>query len=127
LYEALEDGKVDTQKLQKTFIKYMPMPSEGKHLILGVDVTTIERPFSSTLRDRTAMPMHNIPHASPSTSTAITFGLKYSTVTVLPEEPSSWTFILDQRRVSSDKTDIEVAFEQLREIVSQLPYRPLIL
>jgi DDE superfamily endonuclease len=127
LYEALEDGKMDTQKLQKTFIKYIPIPSEGKRLVLGVDVTTIERPFSSTLRDRTAMPMHNIPHASPKKSTAITFGLRYSTVTVLPEKPSSWTFILDQRRVSSDKTDIEVAFEQLMEIVSQLPSRPLIL
>jgi hypothetical protein len=73
------------------------------------------------------MPMHNIPTASPKKSTAITFGLKYSTVTVLPEEPSSWTFILDQRRVSSDKTDVVLAFEQLKEIVPQLPYRPLIL
>ena len=127
LYEALQDGKIDTKRLQEIFIKYLPSPSEGKRLVLGVDVTTIERPFSPTLSDRTAMPMHNIPHATLMKSTAITFGLRYSTVTVLPEEPSSWTFILDQRRVPSDKTDVEVAFEQLREIVSQLPYRPLIL
>jgi hypothetical protein len=127
LYEALQDGKMNTKSLQETFIKYIPAPSEGKRSVLGVDVTPIERPFSPTLSDRTAMPMHNIPHAAPKKSTAITFGLRYSTVVVLPEEPSSWTFILDQRRVSSVKTDIEVAFEQLAEIVPQLPHRPLIL
>lgn len=127
LYEALQDGKIDAESLQETFIKYLPEPSEGKRSVLGVDVTHIERPFSSTLPDRTAMPMHNIPAASPKKSTAITFGIRYSTVVVLPEKPSSWTFILDQRRVSSDRTDIEVAFDQLAEIVPKLPHRPLIL
>ncbi len=127
LYEALQDGKIDAETLQKTFIKYIPAPSEGKRLLLGVDATNFERPFSDASPDRTAMPMHNIPHAAPKKSTAITFGWKYSTVVVLPEEPSSWTFILDQRRISSDKTDVEVAFEQLAEIVLQLPVRPLVL
>jgi hypothetical protein len=73
------------------------------------------------------MPMHNIPHASPSASTALTFGWGYSTVTVLSEEPSSWTFTVDQRRIPSDKTDIEVAVEQLQEIVPKLSSRPLLL
>jgi DDE superfamily endonuclease len=52
LYEALEDGRISTQRLQETFIRYLPVPSEGKRLVLGVDVTNIERPFSSTLRVR---------------------------------------------------------------------------
>ncbi len=127
LYESLQDGKIDGKTLQKTFIKYLPAPSEGKRLVLGIDATNIERPFSSTSRDRTAMPMHNIPHAVPKKSTAITFGWKYSTVVVLPEKPSSWTFIVDQRRISSEKTDGEVAIAQLQEILPQLPGRPLLL
>jgi hypothetical protein len=103
------------------------MPSVGKRLILGIDATKIDRPFSHTSPDRTAMPMHNIPHVAPKKSTVITFGWKYSTVTVLPEKPSSWTSILDQQRISSDKTDIQVALEQIKEIVPKLPKRPLIL
>src|SRR2546429_6594978 len=89
--------------------------------------TLFRSPCSVTSPDRTAMPMHNIPHAAPKKSTAITFGWKYSTVTVLPEKPSSWTSILDQQRISSDKTDIQVAWEQIKEIVPKLPKRPLIL
>jgi hypothetical protein len=127
LYEALQDGKIDEKMLQEVFIKYLPMPSEGKRWILGIDATKIERPFSPTLRDRTAMPMHNIPHATPKKSTAITFGLEYSTVVVLPDSPSSWTFTLDQRRIPSNKTAIEVAIAQLQEIVPKLPGRPLLL
>jgi|SRR5437667_2814302 len=127
LYEGLQDGKIDEKMLQETFIKYFPGPSKGKRLVLGVDVTNIERPFSPTSRDRTAIPMHNIPHTAPRASTAITFGWKYSAVTVLPDSPSSWTPTLDQRRVPSDKTDIEVAFEQLQEIVPKLSLRPLLL
>ncbi len=73
------------------------------------------------------MPMHNIPHAAPKKSTAITFGWKYSTVTVLPEKPSSWTYIVDQQRIPSDKTDIQVAWEQIKEIVPKLSKRLLIL
>jgi hypothetical protein len=125
LYEALQDGKVDEKRLQETYIKYLPDPSQGKRLILGIDATGIERPFSSTSPDRTAMPMHNIP--LPKKSTAITFGWKYSTVVVLPEEPSGYTLTVDQRRLPSDKTDIEVAVEQLQEIVPKLSHRPLLL
>lgn len=127
LYEALQDGKIDEKRLQEIFIKYLPVPGKGERLVLGIDATRIERPFSDTSPDRTAIPMQNIPHATPKKSTAITFGWKYSTVVVLPKEPSSYTFTVDQRRIPSDKTDIEVAFEQLQEIVPKLSLRPLLL
>ncbi|TMC18049.1 MAG: transposase, partial [Chloroflexi bacterium] len=127
LYEAFEDGKIDPKRLQKVFLKYLPAPSAGKRLILGVDATQIERPFSITSPQRTAMPIHNIPHTIPKKSTAITFGWKYSTVMALPEKPSSWTFIMDQQRIPSDKTDIEVAITQVKEIIPQLAQRPLVL
>lgn len=127
LYEAFEDGLINVESLRKTFVKYLPTPSVGKRLILGIDVTPIERPFSHTSPDRTVMPMHNIPHTTPKKSTALTFGWKYSTLTVLPEHPSSWVCILDQQRVASGTTDIQVAVEQLKQIVPRLSERPLVL
>src|SRR5216110_798231 len=127
LYEALQDGRIDEKKLQEIFIKYLPVPGDGKRLILGADRTNIERPFSETSPDRTAIPMHNIPKSSSKKSTVMTSGWGFSAVTVLSAVPSSWNFTLDQRRVPSDKTDIQVLFEQLREIVPMLPLRPLLL
>jgi hypothetical protein len=127
LYKAFKRGDINRERLQNIFLKYMPTPVVGKRLILGLDATQIERPCSVTSPDRTAMPMHNIPHASPKKSTAITFGWKYSTVTVLPEKPNSWTSIVDQQRVPSEKTDIQVAWEQIKELVPKLPTRPLLL
>ena len=118
LYEAFEDGRIDRKRLRELFIK--SIAAEGR-LILGTDVTPIGRPFSRTSPDRTALPMHNIPNKV----AAITYGWKYSTITVLPEKTSSWTFILDQERVPSEKTDIQVAVEQLKKIVPKLPKRPL--
>lgn len=127
LYEAFQDGKIDHKRLQQVFLKYLSVPERGKRLVLGIDATQIERPYSFTSPDRTAMPIHNIAHTTPKKSTAITFGWKYSTVVVLPENPSSWTSILDQKRIPSDKTDIQVAIEQLKEIIPQLSERPLVL
>jgi hypothetical protein len=69
--------------------------------------------------------MNNIPHTSPKKATAITYGWKYSTIVVLPEKSSSQTYILDQQRVPSGKTEIQVACQQLQQIVPLLPMRPL--
>jgi hypothetical protein len=127
LYEAFQDGRIDRQSLRETFIKYMPLPQPGKRLVLGSDVTQIERPFSETSPDRTAIPMHNIPHTSSKKATAITYGWKYSTLVALPEKTSSQTYILDQQRVPSEKTEIQVAYQQLEQVVPLLPMRPLVL
>ena len=125
LYEAFHDGRIDIQSLRKIFIKYMPMPQPGKRLILGFDVTQVERPFSDTSPDRTAIPMQNIPHTSPKKATAITYGWKYATAVALPEKTSSQTYVLDQQRVPSDKTELQVTCQQLKQIVPLLPMRPL--
>src|SRR5260370_18876574 len=82
LYKAFKRGSINRERLQDIFIKYIPTSSVEKRLILGIDATQIDRPFSQTSPDRTAMPMHNIPHAAPKKSTPITFEWKYSTVTL---------------------------------------------
>jgi hypothetical protein len=46
---------------------------------------------------------------------------------VLPETPSSWTYLLDNQRVSSDCTAAQVAAEQLAAITPLLPVRAVLL
>ena len=54
-------------------------------------------------------------------------GWQFSTLTVLPETPSSWTYLLDNLRVESHQTQGEVAAAQLKALVPLLPTRPLLL
>jgi hypothetical protein len=127
LYEAFEDGLINTERLREIFVKYVLLAHGGKRVVAAIDATPIPRPFSDTSADRTTMPMHNIPHSTPKKSTALTFGWKYSTVMVLPEKSSSWTSIVDQQRIPSDKTDIQIAFEQLQQLVPLFSTRLLVL
>ena len=46
---------------------------------------------------------------------------------LLPEQPSSWVGILEQRRIGSEHTAIEVGIEQLRAVLPQLRGRPVML
>ena len=46
---------------------------------------------------------------------------------LLPEQPSSWVGILEQRRIGSEQTAIEVGIEQLRAVLPQVRGRPVIL
>ncbi len=48
-------------------------------------------------------------------------------MTVVPDSPSSRTYILDHCRIPSDKTDIQVAFEQLQQLAPLSAVRPLVL
>jgi hypothetical protein len=117
VYEALEDGRIDQSTLRKVFWRYHPQASLGQRLWMGIDVSGIARPSSVTAADRTALTVHNLPKGTK----AITYGWHFSTMVVLSEHPSSRTFILDQQRVKSDTTAIQVAVEQLRRVASQLP------
>src|SRR5215469_5680915 len=51
LYKAFQRGRLDRKLLQDIFLKYM-LPSErDERLVLGIDATPIERPFSETSPD----------------------------------------------------------------------------
>lgn len=122
VYEALEDGRIDQTALRNVFWRYAPQPPPGHRLWVAIDVSGIARPSSVTAADRTALTVHNLPKGKK----AITYGWQFSTMVVLPQEPSSRTFILDQRRVKSDATAIEVAVEQIRQRVPCLPARSIL-
>lgn len=122
VYEAFEDGLLDQSRLRQVFTRHMPKPAESEWLWMGIDASGIARPFSATAADRTSMPVHNLSKAKK----AITFGWHFSTVVVLPEPTSSRTFILDQQRITSGTTAIQMAVEQLRQLVRHLPKKTLV-
>ena len=122
LYEAFEDGRIDQTRLRAVFAKYLLHPAKGERVWLGIDATSIERPESKTSSDRTVVYKSNLPESSK----PISYGWQFSTVVVLPKQPSSWTVVLDQQRIRSDQTSVEVAATQLRQLAPLLECRPIV-
>jgi len=54
-------------------------------------------------------------------------GWAFSTLAVLPDPPSSWTYLLDTQRVPSSSTATAVGAQQLTDLGPLLPARPLLL
>jgi hypothetical protein len=122
LYEAFEDGRIDEQRLREVFARYLPQPEGGKWLWIGIDASSIARPEAVTSADRTAQHVHNLPECKK----PVTFGWQFSTVVVLPEQPSSWTYVLDQQRVASETTAIVVAATQLKRLMAHVPKHAIV-
>src|SRR5216684_4020959 len=122
LYEAFEDGRINQERLRRVFAKYLLVPGEGERVWLGLDATSIERPESKTSPDRSVVYKPNLPESSK----PISYGWQFSTVVLLPEQPSSWTPVLDQQRIRSDQTSVQVAAAQLRELALLLGGRPIV-
>ena len=122
LYEAFEDGRIDQQRLRQVFVRYMSQPANGERLWLGIDATSIERAQSKTSPERTVVYKPNLPEGCK----PIGYGWQFSTVVVLPKEPSSWTAVLDQQRIGAAQTSVEVAAAQLRHLAPGLEGRPIV-
>lgn len=123
LYEALQDANIDRVALQKLFAQYAPLPPPGERLVLGGDASSILRVCSQTARDRTYVHASNLPKGTK----PVRAGWQFSTLVVLPDTHSSWTYVLDNRRINSDDTQASVMADQLRETLPLLPARPLFL
>ncbi len=122
LYAAFKDGQIDRTALKRTFAQYVAVPAAECRLLLGVDTTGLPRPESPTAADRTYLYVHNLPKAQ----AAATLGWTFSTVVVLPDPASSWTYILDNQRMPSDHTAGQMAAAQLCAVVPVLPVRPVV-
>ncbi len=123
LYQGLQQAQIDRSQLQRLFARQVPLPQEGQRLVLGTDVSSIARPASKTGRERTYVHQSNLPKGCK----PVTPGWQFSTLTALPEEASSWTYILDNVRVPSQQTQGKAAAEQLEAVVPLLPVRALVL
>jgi hypothetical protein len=109
LYQALDQGRIDRDALRATWVAHAPMPTPGHRWVLGLDASAIPRPYAETSRDRTAQLVPNL-----GSRRAVTRpGWSVSSLVVLPETPSGWTYHLDHRRISSSQTAAEVGAAQL--------------
>jgi len=123
LYAALSDGRIDRAALRRLFVRTLPRPVAGTRLVLGLDTSPIHRPAAPTLADRTLVYSPNLPAGT----TPVRPGWSFSTVAVLPDPPSSWTYVLDNARVPSTATATTVGARQLATLLPLLAERPLLL
>src|SRR5438128_8464419 len=121
LYEALEDGQIDGERLRQLFVDFAPLPEAGEIVFLGVDTSNLYRPEAETAEDRTLVPIANLPKNTHAASP----GWVMSHVVLLPKQAGQGTFILDTARVASTDLATEVAARQLRAVVALLLARGL--
>src|SRR5258708_7177752 len=113
LYEALEDGQIDAERLREVFVQFAPLPSSGQLVFLGVDTSNLYRAEAETAADRTLVPIANLPK----NTHAACPGWVVSHVVLLPQQAGQGTFVLDTARVSSTEMVTEVAARQLQAVV----------
>ena len=123
LYEAFQDGVIDRDDLQKLFAEYAPAPKEGERLVVGGDASSILRIESKTARDRTYVHASNLPQGVK----PVRPGWQFSQIGVMPNEQSSFVYVLDNRRIQSTSTQGQVMAEQLQEATERLLQRFLFL
>lgn len=122
LYAALADGRIDRAALRRLFARHAPRPAPGARLVLGLDTSPIHRPAAHTFADRTLV---YAPNAPPGAKPVLP-GWVCSTLVVLPAPVSSWTYVLDNRRVPSVETATTVGVEQMTALLPLLPERPVL-
>ncbi len=111
VYEALEDGRINVEQVRALWVKVLLAErAETEPIWIGVDSSNLTRPDARTSADRTIIHLSNLPLVEK----PIGIGWTFSTVVLLPEQTSSWTPILEQQRISSEQTAIEVAIMQLQ-------------
>ena len=116
LYEALEDGQIDAERLREILVDFAPLPQPGEFVFLGVDTSNLYRPEAETAADRTLVPIANLPKNTHAASP----GWVMSHVVLLPTQAGQGTYVLDTARVKSSDLATEVAARQLRAVVALL-------
>jgi hypothetical protein len=116
LYDAFQNAKIDREALRKLLMRSLPPSPTGRRRVFGVDASSIARPLSVTARDRSYVHASNLPEGTK----PVIPGWQFSTIALLPEEPSSWTAPVDSLRIQSDKTQAEVASSQLKDLADLL-------
>jgi hypothetical protein len=127
LYAALTDGQIDQAAVRALFVASVPRPVAGGRLVLTVDTSPIPRPYAHTVPDRTLVHVPAAGRVLPPRTAPVQPGWAYSTLVAVPNPPSSWTHILDNRRLPSDQTATQVGAQQLAAVVPLLEERPVCL
>ncbi len=127
LYAALTDGRIDHAALRTLFVQTLPRPAAAARLVLALDSSPIPRPDARTAADRTLVHVPAEGRVLPRGAAPVRPGWAFSTLVVVPDPVSSWTHVLDNRRIPSTQTAVQVAALQLADVLPLLPVRPLCL
>jgi hypothetical protein len=120
-YEGLQTGRLDQARFEQTLVRYAPVPARGQRLVVAVDASNIERPFSETSPDRGWLYLHNLPQCDK----PVVAGWQFSTVVVVPPQASSHTYIVSNRRIPTAQTPAHFASEQLHQLSAYFGERPI--
>jgi hypothetical protein len=118
--EALQDGRINVERLREVFVQAeLSGKPTDEPIWVGIDSRSMQRLEAESSRDRGMIYVPNLPHATK----PVSVGYQFSTLMLLPEQASSWVGILDQRRIGTEQTAIEVGIEQLRAVLPQIAGR----
>src|SRR5437763_2779856 len=124
VYEALQDGRINVERLRAVFVQALLEDTPiAEPIWLGIDSSSMQRLEAQSSRDRGMIYVPNMPHATK----PVSVGYQFSTVMLLPEQPSSWVGILEQCRIRSEQAAIEVGIEQLRAVLPLVGRRVILL
>lgn len=124
VYEALQDGRINVARLRQVFVQNLiASRPEDLPLWVSIDSSSMQRLEAESSRDRGMIYVPNLPHATK----PVSVGWQFSTLMLLPDQPSSWVGILDQERIGTEQTAIEVGITQLRAVLPQITRRVILL
>ena len=124
VYEALQDGRINVERLRSVFVQaLLEGKSREEPIWLGIVSLSMQRLEAESSPDRGMIYVANMPHATK----PVSVGWQFSTLMLLPEQRSHWVGILDQCRIASAQTAIEVGIEQLRGLPAELRQRAILL
>lgn len=123
VYQGVQRATLNRTALQRVFAAFAPAPAPGTRLVLGLDASPMARPCSDTGADRMKVHQANLPKGC----TPVTVGWQFSSLVVLPDVASSWTYVLDTQRIPTAQTPSEVGAAQLAALVPLLAARALLL
>lgn len=108
-YTAIEDGRQDREKLERYLSQLVPKTG---FLVFSLDVTAWSHLDARTMVDRQFV------HSGSDTGLGapVVIGHPYSILAWVPERNSSWAPALSIRRVVSQKTDVQVGVEQVKQL-----------
>jgi hypothetical protein len=116
LYDGLNRGRVDIQRLRTALAGLsLPRATDGR-LVLAVDVSPWLRPDANTSPDRLFCHVHG----RASGQAQMIPGWPYSIVAALEPGRTSWTAVLDAVRLGPDDDTAQVTAEQIRGLVQRL-------
>lgn len=116
LYDGVNQGRVDIDRFRNIVASQQIPRCYGDRIVLAIDISNWLRPDAATSPDR--LFCHT--YGRGKGQAQMIPGWPYSFVTALEPGRTSWTAILDVRRLGPDDEGTAVAADQLRAVVEHL-------